>query len=295
MRPFALYMTASVVAAMTVPSVAYAGSKGGPAFVTMGVLSDAPQGYVEMCARDPNFCGQLEGRDSSDVIRMLATPKQSLSPTGASLHNASWSPNSISSRLGTAFTSRILAKVRQGRSLRTVTVSPVENAPLLVVRAPEQGQVAPTPMSHKDLVKFNNMVNRAVIQRTDFEIYGVGERWSRPIGGSKPLGDCEDIAIEKRARLVEGGVDPRALSLAVVYSRFRGLHTVLVNHRTDGDFVLDSLSAKVSRWNETDYIWLRIQARDNPGNWYSVQSVRIARAPVSGYFGREDSSQGDEG
>jgi predicted transglutaminase-like cysteine proteinase len=60
-------------------------------------------------------------------------------------------------------------------------------------------------------------VNRSVIQITDQNLYGSGEYWTRPSHNGRMAGDCEDIAIEKRMQLIEMGVDPSDLTLAVVF------------------------------------------------------------------------------
>lgn len=294
MRPLALLLTTSIMAA-TLASPAIAKQEG-PAFISMGVPSDAPQGYVEMCRRDPNFCGQLEGRSKADVLASVAVAERASVPlTDGATAAGAVSRNSISARMGAGFASRILAQIHSQRTNGAPAVAPAALAPQPALLTLVPHSAAPIEMTQHSLVKFNNDVNRAIIQRTDFDIYGVPERWSRPIGNGKALGDCEDIAIEKRARLVESGADPRSMAMAVVYSRFRGLHTVLVVRLADGDYVLDSLSSKVRLWSDTDYVWLRVQNRENPGTWYSVERTNIVRAPFGGYFGRDDLSQGDEG
>ncbi|MEO6216166.1 MAG: transglutaminase-like cysteine peptidase [Sphingomonas sp.] len=118
----------------------------------------------------------------------------------------------------------------------------------------------------------NTEVNRNVIQVTDQNLYGTGEYWARPSHNGRMVGDCEDIAIEKRMRLIEMGIDPSDLTLAVVFSKQWGLHTILVAHLSDGDFVLDSLSYQLRRWDQTDYRWLRIQSRQDPREWLTIQS-----------------------
>lgn len=181
------------------------------------------------------------------------------------------------SLLGRARATRVTARP-------TMALAPIVDTPWT---ARAHSVAATAPFTRKYLVAFNNRVNRSILQLPDIDIYGVGERWSLPVGQGKPMGDCEDIALEKRLRLVDMGMDPHDLAIAVVYSRRFGLHSVLVAHLPEGDFVLDSLSARVRRWSEVDYVWLRVQDRRNPAEWRSVVTAPAPRM-VQRYFGREE-------
>lgn len=125
----------------------------------------------------------------------------------------------------------------------------------------------------KLLSKINRFVNARVRQDTDRRAFGTEELWRRSGIGPAAVGDCEDIAIEKRAELIGEGFPPERLSFAVVYSMQAGLHTVLVARTDDGDYVLDSRSPYVRRWNETPYTWLSIQSRDDAMIWHSVNAA----------------------
>lgn len=119
----------------------------------------------------------------------------------------------------------------------------------------------------------NRDVNRQIIQRSDWQSYGTGEHWARPGSGRRATGDCEDLALEKRARLVQSGFDPKSLFLAVTYRQRNGLHVVLIARLADGDYILDNLYPEVVRWHRTDYVWLRQQSTDNPKFWLTVENV----------------------
>jgi predicted transglutaminase-like cysteine proteinase len=124
------------------------------------------------------------------------------------------------------------------------------------------------PSGFKLLRAVTRLVNGNIRQRTDMEVYGVGEYWNRPtLPGA---GDCEDIAIEKRMVLVADGFDPSKLAYAVVYRHDIGLHVVLIARMDEGDYVLDSLSSKVRRWSAAPYKWLRMQTPGNPSAWTTV-------------------------
>jgi predicted transglutaminase-like cysteine proteinase len=144
-----------------------------------------------------------------------------------------------------------------------------------------------TPPDFRKLAKLlrseNTYVNSHVRQVTDEENYGVQELWKRSGTGPAARGDCEDIAIEKRIRLIEKGFPPSRLFFGVVFNESAGLHTVLIARMDKGDFVLDSLSPFVERWDKVKYSWISIQDRFRKNTWFSVaqkQDVVAVRANV---------------
>lgn len=116
----------------------------------------------------------------------------------------------------------------------------------------------------------NDQVNAAVLPRTDMQVFGVEERWARPGTGPHAMGDCEDVALEKRMRLIAAGYPPADLFFAVVYRRDFGLHTVLIARTDEGDVVLDSLTGQMTSWRDADYSWLRVQTPGHPYRWVRV-------------------------
>jgi predicted transglutaminase-like cysteine proteinase len=122
---------------------------------------------------------------------------------------------------------------------------------------------APLPAFVKAI---NAEVNRHVTRRTDQQTQGVGEYWSRP-SGPQPAGDCEDFAIEKRVRLTEAGFPADRMFYGVAFVRGLGLHTVLVLRLADGDYVLDSMTPHILRWQQSHYVWLRRQVAGAPLLW----------------------------
>ncbi|WP_394663075.1 transglutaminase-like cysteine peptidase [uncultured Sphingomonas sp.] len=122
----------------------------------------------------------------------------------------------------------------------------------------------------------NHHVNSRVRQRPDAEIYGVGELWRRSGDGSNAVGDCEDLAIEKRAELIAAGFPPDRLAFAVVYSRAAGLHTVLVARTEMEDVVLDGRSPYVTNWSKVPYSWISVQSMNDPMLWYAPAHAQAA-------------------
>jgi len=117
------------------------------------------------------------------------------------------------------------------------------------------------------LKRIDGMVNAHVRQQSDRQIYGVGELW-RPSGsGRNAVGDCEDLAIQKRLDLIDAGFPPERLFFAIVYRSGIGLHTVLVARLDAGDMVLDSRSRFVEPWQDTRYQWLIAERPGMPTQW----------------------------
>lgn len=286
-------------------------AKTGP-FVTLGPVADTPLGYVELCRRDSELCRKMEGDgaqgratepanvaqsslhdpeqgatgsvtiDAAAVVEAPAVCDREVSVSGGGFSDISDAQSFAFEPVG------FLPFFSENSDMAATGCAPVgevadstETSPANVAGA----RPALSEAAHRNSAKgryaaldlalikhLNTEVNRNVIQLTDQNLYGTGEYWARPSHNGRMAGDCEDIAIEKRMRLIEMGIDPSDLTLAVVFSKQWGLHTILVVHLADGDFVLDSLSYQLRRWDQTDYRWLRIQSRQDPREWLTIQS-----------------------
>ena len=111
----------------------------------------------------------------------------------------------------------------------------------------------------------NRRINRAVRHLSDDRLYGVADYWARAAEGGR--GDCEDYVLAKRAALIEAGVPAQALSIAIVQTRWGESHAVLLLASDEGEFVLDSLSPWIARWDRVDYRWRERQRRGHPFDW----------------------------
>ena len=132
----------------------------------------------------------------------------------------------------------------------------------------------PLPKEKAALIrKVNRQVNHSIVQMSDLAAMGVDEYWYRPGMRKGTPGDCEDIAIEKRARLMELGFPAERLFYAVSYVSGYGLHTVLIARLDDGDYVLDNMTPRILRWADVRQVWLRQQVPGQPLLW-----ARIPRA-----------------
>lgn len=286
-------------------------AKTGP-FVTLGPVADTPLGYVELCRRDSELCRKMEGDsaqgrapepanvvqpslhdaeqgatgsvtvDAAEVVEAPAVCDREVTVSGGGFNDIfdaqpfAFEPVSFLPFFSENSDMAATGCAPVGEIADSPKISPANIAstrPALTEVAAQnsaKGQYAALDLA---LIKhLNTEVNRNVIQVTDQNLYGTGEYWARPAHNGRMVGDCEDIAIEKRMRLIEMGVDPSDLTLAVVFSKQWGLHTILVAHLADGDFVLDSLSYQLRRWDQTDYRWLRIQSRQDPREWLTIQS-----------------------
>lgn len=156
------------------------------------------------------------------------------------------------------------------------------------------GTVSTRAIAHADagsaalLKAINQQVNRSVVQVRDSDAMGVGEYWNRLSSDPRPVGDCEDIAIEKRIRLEQAGFPADRMFYAVAFVPRYGLHTVLVARLDDGDYVLDSMDPYIQRWDKVKYVWLRRQLPGQPLVWSRVggeNAVPEKSANVAGVAG----------
>ena len=116
----------------------------------------------------------------------------------------------------------------------------------------------------------NNAVNGAILPATDFEIFGVDERWVYPA----VWGDCEDYVLLKRRMLVENGWPVSSLLITVVLQPNGEGHAVLTVRTDRGDLILDNLNPRIRLWNETEYLFVKRQSERNSGGWVAIDDRR---------------------
>lgn len=115
--------------------------------------------------------------------------------------------------------------------------------------------------------RINRRLNREIRHIEDNALYGQADLWTLPLAAR---GDCEDYVLAKRQALIEAGVPAEALSIAIVETRWGETHAVLLLASNRGEYVLDSLSPWVTRWDRVDYRWRERQARGGTFDWVSV-------------------------
>jgi len=114
------------------------------------------------------------------------------------------------------------------------------------------------------LASANAEINRAIDCRmSDKELFDLEEYWAFPSDG---LGDCEDIALFKRERLVELGLPRGAITIAIVHHRVNmSSHAVLLVETTAGTYLLNMFTDDVVLWHKAPY---NFEARERPdGSW----------------------------
>ena len=123
-------------------------------------------------------------------------------------------------------------------------------------------------------------VNRTVAFASDQAVWGHGEYWEP----ATTSGDCEDIALAKRARLMRLGWPVEALRIAVATDEHGRLHALLTVDATGADgrpgtWALDNRLLYVEPWQRLSALGYRWLERQKPG---SSQWVRLGSDPVRG-------------
>ncbi len=113
----------------------------------------------------------------------------------------------------------------------------------------------------------NNQVNRQTRQVEDQRQYGKEEYWTLP---SSRGGDCEDIVLLKKKRLMNKGLSSNNLLIATVLDLNRNSHAVLVLRTKRGDYVLDSFRNRIVPWFNTGYTFLKMQNPKSPRRWNAI-------------------------
>ncbi|WEZ84977.1 transglutaminase-like cysteine peptidase [Rhizobium sp. 32-5/1] len=133
-----------------------------------------------------------------------------------------------------------------------------------------KSSVAPrvTDFGWETIREVNADVNHEITPITDMDFYGRDEVWAYPDGA----GDCEDIALLKRKRLMEKGFSASDLLMTVVRKPDGEGHAVLTVRTAQGDFILDNLEDQVKIWAETPYRFLKRQASVNTGRWVTIEN-----------------------
>ncbi len=137
----------------------------------------------------------------------------------------------------------------------------------------------PAPLTRtrwNELVTLNVKVNATIQQVSDLDHYGEEEFWAYPDDGK---GDCEDIVLEKKRRLVALGWPEETLLITVVRDENDEGHAVLSVVSEAGDFILDNRTDLVRPWSQTGYRFIKRQAQHDPNQWVKLESP--ARDPLT--------------
>jgi predicted transglutaminase-like cysteine proteinase len=134
-----------------------------------------------------------------------------------------------------------------------------------------------TPERLSELDEVNRYVNRKIRPATDYELYGVNEKWTLPTD----RGDCEDYALLKRKILIERGWPPSALLLTVVRDELGEGHAVLTARTAQGDFILDNKVDEVMLWYMKPYEYIMRQSFLDPRVWVSLNPQAYSPAAIA--------------
>jgi predicted transglutaminase-like cysteine proteinase len=119
------------------------------------------------------------------------------------------------------------------------------------------------------IVRINREVNASIEQIEDIDHFGVLEKWTYPDNGK---GDCEDIVLEKRRRLMHAGIPRETLLITVVRDEQGDGHAVLTLRTDRGDYVLDNKTSKIKPWQDTPYSFVKRQSQQHPDIWVTLDS-----------------------
>lgn len=134
--------------------------------------------------------------------------------------------------------------------------------------ADASGPVVLDEARRAELAAVNDAVNRGIRYVSDTRSSGRSEFWTLP----ETEGDCEDLALEKRRRLIELGWPQDALLITLATVPRVGGHAVLVAVTDQGDFVLDVRDPQVRPWEQVPYRWVRRQSPTNPRMWVNLRA-----------------------
>ncbi len=130
-----------------------------------------------------------------------------------------------------------------------------------------------TPANWAQLVVVNDLANVNIEGVADDEHYNIYRRnipnwWTFPDDGK---GNCNDYVMLKKKLLIEAGWPKSALLLTVVLDHERLGHLVLTVRTDRGDLILDNMNARIVRWSETGYVFIKRQSPLNPNTWVAIE------------------------
>jgi predicted transglutaminase-like cysteine proteinase len=187
-------------------------------------------------------------------IAMKATASPSQTPTAAIRHSA-WEPLGEMTRRPIGW-----------HNLCQVQAAECQAGPQQPVKVELSAE------ARKLLSTVTKLANHTILAQTDDEHYHLDRKtlidwWTYPDDGA---GDCSDFMLLKRKMLIEAGW-PRSAALATVVIDHKGEgHAILTVTTDQGDFVLDNLTDKVLRWDETGYAFVKRQSQEDENVWVAI-------------------------
>ena len=120
------------------------------------------------------------------------------------------------------------------------------------------------------ITRINREVNASIEQVEDIDHFGVLEKWAYPVDGR---GDCEDIVLEKRRRLIQAGIPRGTLLITVVRDEQGDGHAILTLRTDRGDYVLDNKTSRIRPWQDTGYVFVKRQSQQHPDIWVTLDGT----------------------
>ena len=224
-----------------------------------------PRGFL---ALSKNLNGQTAWPSSNPSIAKPSAPPKKVQASLGTFHTSPYDAGSVE-RI--AFSKPVLAPVA---FVRFCTRYPddCKDGPIDLDRAPVQL----TKERWAELEKINRDVNRAI--RPEANPDGVvGEQWLI----APRYGDCNDYAVTKRHELLARGWPAHSLLLTEVVVASGEHHLIVVVRTSEGDFVLDNLSAYVRPVFQIEYEWVRAQRTENTRFWSAINVARADRVAMN--------------
>lgn len=280
----------SIIACLAVAATALASpslARDGEA-MTLGAAVAPPPGFVALCETSPSDCSGAE--TSPEALRGLQTwagrARWTAVFAAAGIRTNPVQPALAVAREPTPAPAAIQAKPHPDRAAVRAAKDAARKAPARTPKKagppdapPPPPVVTPGPTSPAPAVAparvlptlnalegVNSRINRASRRSSDMDTFGAPDVWTAP-SGPRARGDCEDYVLAKRRALIEAGVDPDLMSIALVRTRRGEAHAVLLVQTEDGEQVLDNLSPWVIRWDQAPYEWLERQTPGDPLTW----------------------------
>lgn len=216
----------------------------------MGGFAFAPQGFAEFCEARPEHCEGWGGGEPATMAEAATAEVTHATPGRAA-------PRQVAELEMQA----VLTEFFRQRAAAAGPPPP-----------PPPATLALTPQSWSLIRRINDEINAAIAPSSDADLYGVEERWTLPLDEGSLAGDCEDYVLEKRRALIAAGIDPAALSIAVVVTNQGVTHAVLLVRTDKGEYVLDNLTPWVEPWDRREFTWLKRQYPGRPDRWVSLRS-----------------------
>lgn len=239
-----------------------------PAAMPLGTASAPPSGFLDFCERSPRDCeASGEAVDLAEV-RDRANALHWAGVFGRGERQTPVRPASTSETLDWRRLSQQAASERshQRSGRRSQPLSPHTGSAPIGQGAAAAWSLSLSDADWKAVSAINRQVNREIRSGSDARVHGVDDYWSIPTG-DRARGDCEDYVLAKRRALIRAGYPVQSLSIAVVDTRWGETHAVLLISTDRGEFVLDNLTSRISRWDEVSYRWRERQVPGKTFEW----------------------------